>query len=97
MAGEQLTLVERAMEGAQLSPEERRQMWLEISPGITAEQFDAMAEDRRTRQARVPEIGKPAPDFEIDVLDRQRRRTGESVRLSALRGRPVALLFGSYT
>lgn len=97
MAGEQVTLLERVMQGATLTPEERRQMWLEISPDITAEQFDAMAEDRGTRQARVPEVGKPAPDFEIDVLDRARKRTGETVRLSALRGQPVALLFGSYT
>jgi hypothetical protein len=97
MAEEQVTLLERVTKGETLTPEERRQMWLEISPGITAEQFDGMADDRRTRQARVPEIGKLAPDFEIDVLDGQRRRTGEMVRLSALRGQPVALLFGSYT
>lgn len=97
MSDGELTLEQRAMEGAALSPEERRQMWIEISPGITAEEFDAMQAHIRERQARVPTVGEEAPDFEIDVLDRQRKRTGETARLSALRGKPVALLFGSYT
>jgi hypothetical protein len=38
-----------------------------------------------------------APDFELDVLDRVRRRTGEKVRLSAWRGQIVGLAFGSFT
>ena len=56
-----------------------------------------MREVQAKRQARVPQPGDDAPDFEIDVLDRDRQRTGETVQLSALRGKPVALMFGSYT
>lgn len=37
-------------------------------------------------------IGDPAPDFTLPRSD----KTGD-VRLSALRGRPVVLVFGSYT
>jgi peroxiredoxin len=45
----------------------------------------------------VPKVGSMAPDFVADVLDRQRKRTGETVRLSDLRGQPVGIVFGSYT
>ncbi len=38
------------------------------------------------------QIGEMAPDFELPVLDKSRR-----VRLSDLRGKPVLLVFGSYT
>ncbi len=38
------------------------------------------------------EPGDPAPDFSLATLNRQSR-----VRLSDLRGRPVVLVFGSYT
>lgn len=37
-------------------------------------------------------IGSPAPDFALDRLDRSGRAT-----LSEVRGRPVVLVFGSYT
>lgn len=97
MAEGDLSLEQRAMQGARLSPEERRKMWLSISPNLTEAEFDAMQAETRARQARVPPLGAPAPDFEIDMLDRRRKRTGETVRLSALRGRPVGLIFGSYT
>ena len=49
------------------------------------------------RQVKVPQPGTIAPDFELDVVTRQRKVTGERVRLSALRGEPVGLVFGSYT
>jgi hypothetical protein len=41
---------------------------------------------------KAPEIGKPAPDFTLKSPDGAR-----TVTLSSLRGRPVALVFGSYT
>ena len=41
--------------------------------------------------------GTMAPDFEIDMLTRTYKRTGERCRLSSLRGTPVGLVFGSYT
>ncbi len=74
----------------------RRKVWLEISD-ITEEQFDAHMAEEKAREAMVPRLGVEAPDFVADVLDRERKRTGERVRLSDLRGRPVGLVFGSYT
>jgi len=80
-----------------LSPEERKKLYLSISPGISAADFDAIMAETKERQLRVPVVGSMAPDFELDVLDRQRKRTAKRVRLSDLRGRPVGLMFGSYT
>lgn len=44
-----------------------------------------------------PQVGQEAPDFELERLDASGRRSGEYLRLSSLRGRPVGLIFGSYT
>ena len=79
-----------------MSMEERKKVWLSISD-MTEEEFDEMFVRQRARQERVPKVGDEAPDFEIDVLDRTKKRTGDKVRLSSLRGKPVALVFGSYT
>lgn len=76
--------------------EERKKIWLEISD-MTEEEFDRMMAEEQARHERVPQVGTAAPDFEIERLTRERKRTGERVRLSSLRGRPVALAFGSYT
>ena len=38
-----------------------------------------------------------APDFELERLSPEGRRTGQTFRLSSGRGRPVGLVFGSYT
>ncbi len=81
------------------SPEEyarRRKMWLEISD-ISEQELDAILIAAEERQTRVPPIGSEAPDFELDILDRSRKRTGETARLSSYRGKPVGLWFGSYT
>jgi cytochrome oxidase Cu insertion factor (SCO1/SenC/PrrC family) len=45
-------------------------------------------------QARVGtvQVGDAAPDFRLPTLDHK-----EQVELSALRGKPVVLVFGSYT
>ena len=75
---------------------ERRKVWLEISD-ITESEFEAHMATQRAREADVPKVGAVAPDFVADVVDRARRRTGAQVRLSDLRGRPVGLVFGSYT
>ena len=74
----------------------RRQVWLEISD-ITEAEFDAHMEAQKAREAAVPRAGAMAPDFVADRLDRNRKRTGEQVRLSDLRGKPVAIAFGSFT
>ncbi len=81
----------RAMDMAQ-----RRDVWLEISD-ITEAQFDAHMEEQKAREAAVPRPGAMAPDFVADRLDRDRKRTGEQVRLSDYRGKPVAIAFGSFT
>jgi hypothetical protein len=91
-----LSLEQRAMQGAAMTPEERKRMWLSISD-ITEAQFDALRAGQEARQVRVPPPGTIAPDFELDLVTRDRKPTGEKVRLSALRGQPVGLVFGSYT
>jgi len=91
-----LSLEQRAMQGAAMTPEERKRMWLSISD-ITEAQFDALQAAQQARQVKVPQPGTIAPDFELDVVTRQRKATSERVRLSALRGDPVGLVFGSYT
>jgi hypothetical protein len=80
-----------------MSFEEKRKVWLEISGRLTPDSFDAMMAEQKARQSTVPAIGDMAPDFRLERLDPGRKRTGEYVQLSGLRGQPVALLFGSYT
>jgi len=91
-----LSLEQRAMQGAAMTPEERKKMWLSISD-ITEAQFDALQAEQKARQVRVPLPGTTAPDFALDIVTRDRKRVGETVRLSAMRGQPVGLIFGSYT
>ena len=79
-----------------MSYPEKREVWLQISD-MSAEDFDTMMAAQKARQDQVPKIGELAPDFKLERLDRTRRRTGEYVKLSDLRGKSVALCFGSYT
>lgn len=65
--------------------------------GITREGFREIRRTMAEREARTPAVGDPAPDFEIERLSAEGQRTGETFRLSEHRGRPVALVFGSYT
>ncbi len=74
----------------------RRAVWLQISD-ITEAEFDAHMETEQAREATVPMVGGEAPDFVAEMLGRDGARTGEQVRLSDLRGKPVGLVFGSYT
>ena len=76
--------------------EEKRRIALEISDLSEAE-LDSILDDSAARQARVPKIGSEAPDFELERIEKNRKHTGEFIRLSSLRGKPVALAFGSYT
>ena len=93
---EELSQEQRAMRHVEKRIEERKKIWLEISD-ITEAEFDDHMAFQKARQADVPQPGAKMPDFELDVLDRDRLRSGETVRLSALHGKPVALIFGSYT
>lgn len=83
-------------EYAKLSQAERRDIWLQISD-ISEAEFDAHIAEQKAREAKVPQPGDMAPDFTADVLGPNRTRTGEQVKLSALRGKPVGLVFGSFT
>ena len=48
-------------------------------------------------EAGAPKAGNAAPDFEAERLSSSGQRSGEQLRLSDFRGRPIALQFGSYT
>jgi hypothetical protein len=65
--------------------------------GISKEEFEEYLARKQARQAKAPLVGQPAPDFEIERLDAHGKQTGKMFRLSSTRGRPVALVFGSYT
>ena len=75
---------------------EKKQVWLDISD-MTEKEFDAMMAEEKGREPQVPQVGDAAPDFTAERLGENHSRTGEFVTLSKLRGRPVALAFGSYT
>jgi cytochrome oxidase Cu insertion factor (SCO1/SenC/PrrC family) len=60
---------------------------------MTGERFAQLKEAMARRDETAPKAGDEAPDFELPVL----HGDGTTVRLSDLRGRPVALVFGSYT
>lgn len=61
------------------------------------EDYESMVRERAMRDHSAPKVGEPAPDFEIQRLTPGGKQTGEMLRLSSTRGKPVALLFGSYT
>ena len=62
--------------------------------GLTRERWQQIQEEQQAREAAAPDVGAPAPDFELPRLSDR----SQTVRLSEFRGkRPVALIFGSYT
>lgn len=65
--------------------------------GISQEEFDRLQALRLDRESRIAPVGATAPDFELELLPVRGDRSGKTVRLSSLRGKPVALAFGSYT
>jgi hypothetical protein len=65
--------------------------------GLSRDEFKAVQARMKERDARTPAAGTEAPDFEIERLSPDGKRTGEMFTLSSTRGRPVALVFGSYT
>ena len=60
---------------------------------MTGEKLAAVLALMKRREELTPGVGDEAPDFDLPVL----HGDGERVRLQDLRGRPVALIFGSYT
>ncbi len=65
--------------------------------GITEQDFKIHQAKMLAREKAVPQVGQPAPDFEIERLTATGARTGEMFRLSSMLGHKVALVFGSYT
>ena len=64
---------------------------------MTPEQYTEMRSTRLIREASAPDIGDIAPDFTAEKLTLVGKSTDEMLTLSALRGQPVGLVFGSYT
>jgi thiol-disulfide isomerase/thioredoxin len=58
--------------------------------------FLAQAKDRPA-QGSGPEVGKPAPDWKLRLQDGKPRDEKADVVLSKLKGKPVFLIFGSWT
>ena len=65
--------------------------------GITKEDYRIRQTKRLARANDAPKTGDPAPDFKLEKLTPSGGRTGEYCLLGDLRGKPVALVFGSYT
>jgi hypothetical protein len=64
---------------------------------ISREDYIQVKADANEREKRVPHAGSKAPEFNLERLDDGGKRSGEFVRLSESKGRPVVLYFGSYT
>ena len=77
--------------------------WDQIPPQLrerlmlNKEGYEAMQRSMRERDARTPPAGSQAPDFELKRLSAEGDLTEQTLMLSEMRGRPVALVFGSYT
>lgn len=77
--------------------------WRDIPPDrwakmmMTPDEYTAMRAERLAREAHAPDLGDEAPDFTAERLTPAGKPLGESLTLSMLRGRPVGLVFGSYT
>ena len=64
---------------------------------LTREAYTAMRDSRIARERHAPKVGEMAPDFRIMRLAEDGTQSGGPFQLSETRGRPVALIFGSYT
>ena len=65
--------------------------------GFTRAQFEDRWRARLERDRYSPETGFPAPDFILEVLTSEGKCSGDLFQLSSLFGRPIGLVFGSYT
>ncbi len=81
--------------------------WRDIPPErfarmlLTPAQYTAMRAERLAREEAAPSVGQLAPNFTLERLSAEGKRTGEMVSLSdnfaGGQSRPVGLIFGSYT
>ena len=65
--------------------------------GISKGEWAKYLQDRIRKDIAAPKEGDAAPDFAVERLSPDGKRTGETINLSAFFDKPVALLFGSYT
>lgn len=65
--------------------------------GLNRTQFRARLQERVERDVHSPKVGQQAPESRLERLSPDGYRSGEFIDLSAYRGRPVGLIFGSYT
>ena len=65
--------------------------------GWTRDGMRARYEHRLNADKNSPQPGDIAPDFSLEILNQTGAQTGEMLSLSSLRGKPVGLIFGSYT
>ena len=65
--------------------------------GWTREAMRTKYERRLEEDERSPRVGEEAPDFALECLSAIGERTGQYLKLSSLRGKPVGLILGSYT
>ncbi len=65
--------------------------------GWTRDGMRAGYERRLEADKNAPQPGDVAPDCTLELLSAGGTRTGESLALSSLRGKPVGLIFGSFT
>jgi hypothetical protein len=79
------------IEPDQIPPE----MWKQMN--ISRERFLEIQAHMEEREKRAPAVGSLAPDFEAQRLSADGKQSGRRERLADYRGRPVALVFGSYT
>ncbi len=71
--------------------------WLETR-GMTRDELRTFIERRVIRdRENSPKIGDDAPDVELERLNANGSRSGEMVKLSSYFGKPIGLIFGSYT
>ncbi len=74
-----------------ITPEQWKQM------GTTREKLEEGMKRKQEREENAPVVGGTAPDFQLKSLSDSGKITEDQVCLSDLRGKPVALIFGSYT
>ncbi len=70
-------------------------LWEQMN--ITKERFAEVMAMMEERERTAPPVGSLAPDFALRRVLPDRRLSSERIRLSELRGRPSALVFGSFT
>lgn len=71
------------------------EMWKQLN--MSRAEFEDHLDRMNEREQKAPALGHEAPDFSLRRISREGGLTEERVRLSNLRGRPTALVFGSYT